>query len=267
MGVALNVAVHDDAARSLYRRVGFADENVRMGRTSAADLEDVVRRDVFRRMAALQCAPTCLPRVVTTDRSDLVAGACVATLVLARRAMGPPQDICSQLVVADARLLRSSPSMARSRSALARVLGVALTMVAAMQSATRNVRLSALAVATALGCGGSVERAGESVDAADAATETEFNLDSGAADTTAAAVRDEGVVEEFFDGGTACGAEIRRDLVRQVCCEGAVCRGDCYRVSATAGECRCFDEVGGCPEGTVCCARSGGCTSEGKCSK
>lgn len=119
----------------------------------------------------------------------------------------------------------------------------------------------------ALGCGGSVDGSEGAIDAADAAAETEFNLDSGVADTMPSVVPDEGFEEEFFDGGTACGATIRRDAVREVCCGGAVCRGDCHRVSATAGECRCFDVVGGCPLGTVCCALAGGCTSEAKCSK
>jgi hypothetical protein len=58
------------------------------------------------------------------------------------------------------------------------------------------------------------------------------------------------------------------DGVRSVsaCCNDQPCRGECVTERGSeAVQCACFDEVGGCAEGEICCKRLGACMRPEAC--
>ena len=75
------------------------------------------------------------------------------------------------------------------------------------------------------------------------------------------------VLEERAEAGRGmCSPPGHPDVVATACCADAPCRGFCVsNVRTQQVYCRCFGTLGGCPEGTICCKRKGGCTSIEEC--
>lgn len=49
------------------------------------------------------------------------------------------------------------------------------------------------------------------------------------------------------------------------CCNGEPCNGQCVVAGGTRIACSCFDTVGGCPQGQVCCKLRRGCVLPKDC--
>lgn len=49
------------------------------------------------------------------------------------------------------------------------------------------------------------------------------------------------------------------------CCNGEPCNGQCVAAGETRIVCSCFDTVGGCPQGQVCCKLRRGCVLPKDC--
>jgi hypothetical protein len=63
-------------------------------------------------------------------------------------------------------------------------------------------------------------------------------------------------------GGFEQDAHNGQDL--HACCESVSCYGFCIKDGGQVA-CDCFGIVGGCPNGTICCAARMGCTAPGGC--
>ena len=135
----------------------------------------------------------------------------------------------------------------------ARIAVVAFMLVAAACSAgaSDDKRVDESDPNSDVGGGGDGEDSAAAAEAPDGTSDGSFSVDP-----------DGGW--PIIDGGGDCA--VKNTPAYTACCEGVACSsGYCGRAPDGGTECSCFGVIGGCRDGTICCAPLQGCSLPGAC--